>query len=153
MNQAVAVTSTSNLQPLIAQLESMICREDAVDALVGYGPGVIPSLAKFLLYGKHRTIAMRVARARTLLRSQQTVLAYFKGYKIPEDLSVLFAEDPVRSTVAFEPRRWKSRHKPKQFFDVCLQLKNPHREESCAVFPTLSRNSNKCLGRAVPIKE
>jgi hypothetical protein len=151
MNQAVAVSSTSNLQPLIEQLESMICREDGVDALVGYGPGVIPSLAKFLLYGKHRTIAMRVARA--LLSSQQTVLAYFKGYKISEDLSVQFAEDPVRSTVAFETRRWKSRHKPKQFFDVCLQLKNPHREESCAVFPTLSRNSNKCLGRAVPIKE
>lgn len=157
MNQAVAVSSTSNLQCLTEQLESMTGGEDAVDARVGYGPSVIPVLVEFLLCGKHRTIAIprcRLVRGLGLLGSQQTVLAFFKGYKRPERLSVLFAEDVVRSTAALKPSRWKNRRKHKQFFALWLQLKNPNREGSRAVVPLpLCRISKKCFGRPLPIKE
>lgn len=146
MNQAVAVSSASNLQLLIEQLESTTCGEDAINALVGYGCSAILVLAEFLLYGKPRTIATprcRMARALGLLGLQHTVFDYFKGYKRSEDLSVLSAEDAIRTSSALEPNRWKSRHKHKQFFEVWLQLKNTNGEGSSTVFSAPFAGSQK----------
>lgn len=104
----------------IAALDSIIDGEAAATWLVKQGQSAVPYLAKFLLSGRPRSIALprvRAVRALRDLHACSTLLAYFRDYTRPADAVVLFAEDAVRSEAAIALLDWKT----SEVFDVLLK--------------------------------
>lgn len=99
------------IEQLIAGLESLVdgCRSEAI--LLARGKAAIEPLARYLLSGAPRTIALprcRAARILGGLGAYSTLIRYLRDLHLPDDPGVLFAEDAVRSEVAKELAQWKT---------------------------------------------
>jgi len=99
------------LDRLIGVLDSLKDGDLAVEMLIAHGQGAVPHLADFLLKGSPRTISLprcRAVRALGELGAYSSLISYFKNYVRPQDSTVLFAEDAVRSAAARELMRCNS---------------------------------------------
>lgn len=111
MSVSPSQTAETEMERLIAGLDSLIEGERAAAMLVALGERAIPHLSRFLLEGPARTISLprcRAAHALGELGACSTLLSYFREFRPPADAAVLFAEDAARSAVAEELLRWRS---------------------------------------------
>jgi hypothetical protein len=111
MSNQLPGMADSQIEQLIAALDSLVDGELAVAMLVARGDPSVPYLEHFLLAGLPRTIALprcRAVHALGELGAYSTLISYFREYEFPRDVEVLFAEDAVRSAVARELLGWKS---------------------------------------------
>ena len=111
MSNQLPGVADSQIEQLIAALDSLVDGELAVTMLVARGDRAVPYLEHFLLAGSPRTIALprcRAVHALGELGAYSTLISYFREYEFPRDAEVLFAEDAVRSAVARELLGWKS---------------------------------------------
>ncbi len=102
---------TPEIESLISALESLVDGEAAAERLIAIGPRAIPWLARFLLQGSARTVALprcRAVHALGELGAQNALLAYFRQHRHSEDAAVLLAEDAVRSAAAEELTKVRS---------------------------------------------
>lgn len=103
--------SDAQMQDIIAALDSLIDGGTAIAMLIAAGSRSVPYLEEYLLRGRPRTVPLprcRAVHALGELGARQTLISYFREYRIPEDAQVRFAEDAVRSAAADELLRWKS---------------------------------------------
>jgi hypothetical protein len=111
MKNQVTATSGQQIDQLIVALDSLKDGDLAAEKLIIVGRSAIPALSDFLLRGSPRSISLprcRAVRALGQLGAYSTLISYFREYERPQDGSVLFTEDAVRSAAARELMRWRS---------------------------------------------
>ncbi len=111
MMHSLTDISGRQVDRLIGALDSLIEGDLAVEKLIASGPSAIPALSDFLLKGSPKSIALprcRAVHALGELGACSTLISYFRESERPQDATVLFAEDAVRSAAARELMRWKS---------------------------------------------
>jgi hypothetical protein len=111
MTNPLTAMPDQQIDRLIGALDSLKDGDLAAEMLIACGQGAVPYLADFLLKGSPRTISLprcRAVRALGELGAYSTLISYFKNYVRPQDSTVLFAEDAVRSAAARELMRCNS---------------------------------------------
>ena len=98
-------SATSSIERLVSLLDSTVEGERAVEQIIVIGQPTVPYLERFLLNSPPRSLSLprcRAVRALGELGACSALIAYFQRYTRPDDATVLFAEDAVRSVAAEE---------------------------------------------------
>jgi len=93
------------IEQTIAVLDSLVEGDRAAEQLISYGKRVIPAVERFLVESRPRSISVsrcRAVRILGALGAYSSLLRYFRKNIAPNDATVLFAEDAVRSAAARE---------------------------------------------------
>jgi hypothetical protein len=119
MTDAPSSLIPTEMESLIAALESLVDGEAAAERVIAAGPAAIPWLERFLLAGAARTVALprcRAVHALGELGAEGPLTVYFRQHYHPEDAAVRLAEDAVRSAAAEE----LAKHKTDEVYETLL---------------------------------
>jgi hypothetical protein len=99
------------IEQMISALDSLTDGDRAVEQLISFGKRVIPAVERFLVTSRPRSISVsrcRAVRILGALGAYSSLIRYFRENVHPNDATVLFAEDTVRSAAARELTRNES---------------------------------------------
>ncbi len=124
MTALIQEVPEQRITSLIEALDSILDGDQAAEELIVIGQRSVPYLEQYLLEGLPKSLPLprrRAVRALGELGAWSVLIAYFRQYRRPEDATILFAEDSVRSFAAQELMRWKSDEVYHTLLEACRQ--------------------------------
>ncbi len=129
--------SDSDIRALVAGLESLLDGELAVAALIGCGPGAIPTLRDYLIDGRPSAISQPrqwAVEALAGLGARDVLLEYLSMPKAIADPVCRLGEEAVENTAARRLAQWREPYVFETLLEICASRRMPGIIEALGAF-------------------